>query len=341
MTHPQVTLPNRKVVIEKLMGEPIPFSPDAYKTAPAKSPTSPVSSDVVTPRKPIIHFYVCDYGNTRVKEVADTFVKMLLQNGAMVWTERYSTHQPGFSVKAAALQTSADFFFQIHSKTAGQSHVRMYLNGIPRRFPLSDAISRMTFLWKLRTGALTEMECHCLSYKSIEIALKEFAQLDDFSIEAIQKTVRDKPADAAQEILIARNRLDQARSMIETYKNVSGPWKMEEGSLLARIVAIPIYRGLTQPFKTLLLDVIGQMQAKLDRMTQMLPEGDDESSGEDEDDGITIQVRDTNRPIPNSSWGTMLESFGDTSDGLDDEPENQIGQNSLERMQFLVGISGL
>ena len=116
MNHPPIiTRPNRSIRID-----PNPLSPKdntkspvtLFQNAFSRNNQSPQSGgSIKVPRSPNVHFFICDYGNTKVKSFSEIFINLLIQNGINVYIEKYLTNQPGYQVCAASLNTQADFFF--------------------------------------------------------------------------------------------------------------------------------------------------------------------------------------------------------------------------------------
>ena len=121
--------------------------------------------NALQPRAPLVHFFVCDHGNAKVKSFSDNFIELLISNGIKVYPELYLTHQPGYKVRAASCITTADFFFQIHSKTAGPGHVRLYYDGQPQRMTIQEAVTHIWSTWRMKCGALTKDEVDSLSHE--------------------------------------------------------------------------------------------------------------------------------------------------------------------------------
>jgi hypothetical protein len=88
-----------------------------------------------------VHFFVSDHGNAKVKVLCDQFIDALTSNGISVYAERYLTHQPGYQVRVAALNSLADFFLQIHSKTTGPGHVRLYVADQSKQMTMDEAVA--------------------------------------------------------------------------------------------------------------------------------------------------------------------------------------------------------
>ena len=168
-----------------------PFSPvGLVQPSSVKTPSSMVQ---LVPRAPVVHFFVCDFANAKVKTFSEQFIEQLTQNGVKVYTERFMTHQPGFQVRAASLNTPADFFFQIHSKTAGRGDVRRYLNGQPRRMTREEGVAEVWAWWRLKSGALSREEVDVVSGEKMAWLLKEFADVDceAMALDELQKSLRD------------------------------------------------------------------------------------------------------------------------------------------------------
>lgn len=342
-TTPTITRPNKNInllqpsiQIEKALKSPDPtsqpFSPLFFqKNSTPKSPT--LSPNAIIPRPPVVHFFVCDYGNAKVKTVSDQFIELLVQNGIRVFTERYATHQPGFQVRAASLNSSADFFFQIHSKTAGPGHVRLYLDGQPKRMTLNEAVSDVWAWWRLMCGAITKTEVDFLSQEKLKFALKVFAGLnaDDLIIDNLQKEIRSAIAakcvdyQLVERMSMIESSLSEGRRQILSQKSVALEWTREPGQILTRCLPAPVLRGLSQPLRDLLLALLDQTANKLSVLSKIISKYKIESPMHDEvpisssvqiENGPDIEIPIDGVPGPGLSWGAMLESIDDDDFGM-------------------------
>lgn len=337
--HPVVTRPNRMVVVAP-MKKPIIVTSSGSSQQPqqgltqqqmmnsALSPSSP-SGNRVVPRAPVVHFFICDYGNAKVKTVSDQFIELLVSNGIKVFTERYATHQPGFQVRAISLNSTADFFFQIHSKTAGRGHVRLYLGGQPRRMTIEESVSDIWAWWRLMCGAITQQECDLLSKEKISYALKNFAGLDEsvLNIDELQIEIRkgiannDIPIELLERIKYLLDIVSDGKKTIMMQKQVCLDWPHEPGAEITRCLSVPIIRGLSQPLKELLLAMIDQTLAKLQTLEGIIKKYG-VSSPDMPQDSLEIPVEngpEVEIPIdgqqPGLSWGALLESVRNESFG--------------------------
>ena len=333
---PTITRPNRTIVISGPATGGLSFqSGAASKGLTAQqlfnsvlSPSSP-SSNQVTPRAPVVHFFVCDYGNAKVKTVSDQFIQLLLTNGINVFTERYATHQPGFQVRATSLNSSADFFFQIHSKTAGRGHVRLYLGGQPRRMTIEESIADIWSWWRLMCGAITQNECDLLSKEKIDYALKHFANLDaaELKIQNLQLEIRkaianlEIPSELLDQITTLKELVSEGKKAVASHKQVSLEWPREPGAELTRCQSVPIVRGLSQPLRDLLNVMIDQTLSKLQVLEKIIKKyGVKQPTIQP--DSLEIPVEsgaEGEIPIdgqqPGLSWGALLESVTNESFG--------------------------
>ncbi|EAX87709.1 hypothetical protein TVAG_009140 [Trichomonas vaginalis G3] len=293
---------------------------------PPASP--PMSPNVLVPRAPVVHFFICDYGNAKVKSISDHFIELLVSNGVKVFTERYATHQAGFQVRAASLNSSADFFFQIHSKTAGRGHVRLYLSGQPKRMTVEESVRDVWAWWRLMCGAVSNIESEVLSSEKLKYALKVFANLDSelINIDSIQTEIRNSianhlvPLELLQQIQAIENMLSDGRRNVLTQKVMRIEWTNEPGQQLTRCVQMPVIRGLSQPLKDLLLAIIDQTISKVQKLENIVRKYGVATPPPPEtilpvSDGAEVEI-----PIdgqqPGLSWGTLLESVKDESYGM-------------------------
>ena len=151
---------------------------------------------------------------------------LLMQNGIRVFCERYATHQPGFKVRAASMNTNADFFFQIHSKTAGPGHVRMYFNGQPKRMSLEEAVSDIWAWWRLMSGAISKEEAECLSDEKVRYALSTFSSIteENMPMDALVTEIRASIANGKvfpsllDKIRIFEESLNDGKLQLTTFK---------------------------------------------------------------------------------------------------------------------------
>ena len=200
-------------------------------------------STAVIPRAPVVHLFVCDNGNTKVKALADQFVTLLTSNGIKVFAERFVTHQPGYQVSAASQNTNADFFFQIHSKTAGPGHVRLYRDGLPNRMTAEEAVAYVWSWWKVRCGALAHHEVEVAGCDKVNFLLKEFCNLGDAekTFAGILKSVRDREPLVFERIRDFERMLEEGRSRVVHARAVASEWPREPGEQLARCVAHALF----------------------------------------------------------------------------------------------------
>lgn len=289
-----------------------PPSYQARSPDPAlKSPQSPSAGSSVTPRAPVVHFFVCDHGNAKVKAVTDQFIEMMSENGIKVYTERYTTHQPGYQVRAASLNSPADFFFQIHSKTAGAGHVRLYVGGKPKRMSLAEAVSHVWAWWKLASGAISRDEADVLSSEKLAFLIREFAGFEG-SIDELGARLRDGDVNVIEELQDAEVGLVEGRQRVTKTPPIACEWVRERGGQIQRCPQLPHVRGLSAPLKELLIAVIDESLVKVRRMMDiaatiapMMVEADEE----EEADEIEIEVEHTRGDA--TGWRMMIESLDD------------------------------
>lgn len=254
-----------------------PFSPLMFFQR--NSQTSPsYNSTSLIPRAPIVHFFVCDHGNAKVKALAEQFIKLLTDNGINVYVEEFLVHQPGYQVRAASLSSFADFFFQIHSKTAGPGHVRLYEGGQPNRMTTTEAIAKIWSMWRSKCGALSPEEVDLLSKDNLMFLLKEFgnivpqnldiASLQSQARESIENGISVKPLiDKLHEFEAT---LNDGKAQILTSKTMSFEWKKEPGKVLDRLNSQPPIQGLSQPLKEILIEVVKQTSQKVRAIIDVL-----------------------------------------------------------------------
>lgn len=302
-----------------------PFSPVAFfqNTMSRNSPQSPsVSANSLTPRAPIVHFFVCDNGNAKVKALTDQFIELLVNNGIKVYTEGYLTHQPGYQVRAASLNTDADFFCQIHSKTAGPGHVRLYFNGQPKRMTMEEAVADIWAWWRLKCGALSKEEVDVISREKILYVLKEFASIEpqnlDYSAiqaqgrEAIERgsavhSIIEKLHDFESTLLGGKNR-------VMTTRTIATEWVREPGSQLTRCLPMPIISGLSHPLREVILNVIEQSLNKCQSLMNIFVKYNITTPPPqlyEEENLREIPIDGPERPSDGSSWRMMIESIDD------------------------------
>ena len=295
--------------------------------------SKPVSSDspnpnALIPRQPVVHFFVCDHGNAKVKAFTDQFIELLTENGIKVFPELYLTHQPGYQVRAASFNTTADFFFQIHSnsfKTAGPGIVRIYIDGQPQRMTTQEAILYVWSTWRLKCGALSKAETDSLTPPKILYLLEHFADIkpDSVQIEEIQKQLRDAIANG-QSTTQCFNQLHTIAEILENGKNklsevklINSEFKSEPGVLLSRCPNVPIVAGLSAPLKEVLISIIEQTQKKVSILISIAQNHAVNETEQfiDEEDSIELEIPDDQQQST-SNWGLMIESVEDHQTSL-------------------------
>jgi hypothetical protein len=310
-------------------GRVIHFGPNSTDSlSPRSSPFSPVSPSPQSPptptslpsRAPIVHFFVSDHGNAKVKSLTDQFIELLTKNGISVYTERYVTHQPGFQVRAAALNSTADFFFQIHSKTAGPGHVRLYIAGQPKRMTMDEAIANIWSWWRLQCGSLTRDEVELLSREKTLFLLREFANLDskDFDLEVIQTQAKAAMENGEScELVFDRIRefdaiLQNGKARVLSTRIAGTDWVREPGLQLQRLLPAPRAVRLSQSMKELLVSIIEQTMTKVRSISELLQRYTAESPaiGELEETEIPIEGEGGS-----SSWRMLIESLDEDNVG--------------------------
>lgn len=327
---PIITRPNRNIHFSQASdnsqnGQPYQntFS-FSFQKNPAQQVKSTQPGVLTISRAPVVHCFVCDHANAKVKILTDQFIELLTKSGIKVYVERYLTHQPGFQVRAASLNTQADFFFQIHSKTAGAGHVRLYMNGQPKRMTKEEAVSAVWSWWRLRCGALTKDETEVISNEKLFSLLKDFGNIDKdaLNFNLLQQQVRNC-LDSGSNIeptlttlIDYDNALKDAKTKISSAPTMSTDWSFEQGVVLQSCQYQQIQVGLSQPLKSLLILIIDQAISKcqgiksvIDRnyrekqpMENAMP-NDDENLNE-----IPIDINNDQGARDGSSWQMMIES---------------------------------
>ena len=293
-----------------------PFSPLGVGAmrAPA-SPSSPlVQPGTMVPRAPVVHFFVCDFANAKVKAFSEQFVEQLVENGVKVYCEKFLTHQPGFQVRAASLNTMADFFFQMHSKTAGRGDVRLYVNGLPKRMTREEAVAEVWAWWRLKSGALSKEEVDVISDDKIRWLLKEFADVGS-DIGEIQVSVREAImnrtglAKFSDQLRECESLLVAGRSKVAAARCMNTEWVREPGAQLNRCIQMPVVSGLSPPLKELLSCVIDESLAKVRALIEIVererPNVREEEDVEERAEEIPIG---SVSPHDGSMWRLMVES---------------------------------
>ena len=301
-----------------------PFSPlgGAAIRKPA-SPGSGLAHGGILPRAPVVHFFVCDFGNAKVKTFSEQFVDQLVQSGVKVYTEKFLTHQPGFQVRAASINTAADFFFQIHSKTAGRGDVRLYLNGQPKRMTRDEAVAEVWTLWRLKSGALSKEEVDVLSEERILWLLSELADVNPsvIAFDEIQIEIREAIANRTglskvlDKLRESETLLLSGKTKIAATRGVGVDWNREPGAQLSRCLPMPVISGLSPPLKELLNAVIDQSLAKVQALIELVErEKPSVKEEEIEDHADEIPIEGTSAHDV-SVWKMMVESVDEDQIG--------------------------
>ncbi|OHT15128.1 hypothetical protein TRFO_42707 [Tritrichomonas foetus] len=282
---PQVTPPNRNILLSKVSTDSAtpqpsnsPFSPlSFFNFRQSMSPSAP-SGMTLIPRAPIVHFFVCDYGNAKVHALTDEFIQILISNGIKVYTEKYLTHQPGFRVQAESLNTKADFFIQIHSKTAAPGHVRLYENGKPKKMTKEEAVSTIWSNWRCKNGALSSEEVDLLSKEKLVYLLKEYANIEPQNLDISSLQIQSR--DAIERGICVRNltekmreielNLRDSRTRLISTKLMSFAWSKEPGAQISRIIQSQPMHGLSQPLKDVLISIVDTTLRKVKAIIDLL-----------------------------------------------------------------------
>jgi hypothetical protein len=218
---------------------------------------------------------VCDQGNAKVKTFSEQFIEELMHNGVKVYTERLPTHQPGYQVRAASLNSNADFFFQIHSKTAGPGHVRLYVDGQPKRMTRDEAIAEVWSLWRLKCGALTREEVDLLSAERLLGVLKDVGNVDPpaLNIGKIQSDVvrafenDEDPSQFLDRLRECETLLLDGKTRITAMRVMGTDWHFEPGAQITRCLPMALSAGLSLPLRDALLLIIDETLQKVRSLT--------------------------------------------------------------------------
>jgi hypothetical protein len=298
----------------------MPFLGLVQRSVPQQSVAAP--NRILTPRAPTVHLFVCDYRNIKVKNLTDQFLEQLCGQGVKVFTEKYVAHHPGFQVRAASMNSTADFFFQIHSKTATSNRVRIYEQGHPRRMAVSESVAWVWAWWRAKCGALSKEEISVISSEKISLLLKNFVGLDEkeLGIEDLQKRIRtiielgQNPEDVMERIKEVEGILMEARVRVATYTPIAIDWAKEPGAQLQSCPDLPIVSGLSQPVKDFLNQVIEKAVIKLYGLEKIVADYTARGTFAD-NDGFEIPVGDGDRMVSVDSgreigsWRMMIESM--------------------------------
>lgn len=335
---PIITRPNRSIHFSRSVED---FQSKQNYTQPLTLSFSRNASQQVKPpppgtlqisRAPVVHCFVCDHANAKVKILTDQFIELLTKSSIKVYVERYLTHQPGFQVRAASLNTQADFFFQIHSKTAGAGHVRLYLNGQPKRMTKEEAVAAVWSWWRLRCGALTKEETDLISHEKIFAIFKDFLSIDSkivnlTSLQQQIKTCLENGSDIQPVLSLFsdyENALKNAVSKINQTPPISTDWIFEPGTVLQNCSRQNYEVGLSHPLRSLLLSIIDQTLKKCRGLKGVIDRNYIQKNiGNNKLNGIGIDDEELNNEIPidelnndqrdadGSLWQMMVESVGE------------------------------
>jgi hypothetical protein len=203
---------------------------------------------------------LCDFKNSKVKSTS----------------EEFSHHVPGFQVRASSLNSQADFFFHIHSKTAGSRQVRLFVNGSPMRMSLEESIAKLICLWKFRCGCLSKEDCEILSPSKVEMALSLFAGIskEDMNIEEDQQSLRvciennEDAGNVCEKIKMKIDKFSSQKVDIDSFSSISLDWD-KEGKIVNHIEFQPLVRGMTTHFKDVLKLIIESCIDKLEALKRL------------------------------------------------------------------------
>ena len=313
LNNPQVTLPTHEIRL---------FAPNNdHNTFLLQNllqrQSSPSSSQSIHPRSPVVYFFVCDYANAKVQTVTKDFKEKLLNNGISVFIETYDKHQPGFSVRASSMNCHSDFFFQVYSKTAAKSHVRLYENGHPQKMSMNEAVATIWAKWKVRCGALSAEEVDLLSKESLINLMKEYAKIEPQNLDISSFQVQCREAidkgiclrsltDKAKEF---EAMLNDGRQKILSQPTMPFNWKKEEGKIITKFNQIPITQGLSQPLKDVMVSVIDQTMRKIKAIKALLEQHVENSPPPKEESFYYNQLTNGSEKISDgSSWKILVQT---------------------------------
>lgn len=341
---PQRSSPVR--IVDKNGSSPLTagFSPVAcfqavFNSKPAEEGES--NPNALTPRPPVVHFFVCDHGNAKVKAFADQFIDLLVENGIRVYPELYLTHQPGYQVRAVSFNTSADYFFQIHSKTAGPARVRLYIDGQPKRMSIQEAVVYIWSTWRLKCGALSKAEVDSLSTERMNTLLQTFTDIkpEDLNIEPLQAELRsliinNTPVSSVlNKLNTSTEILEAGRQKIQSMRVINSEWKSEPGTVLSRCLPMQIISGLSVPLKEVMLSIIDQTLRKVSTLKNIAQKyvAIEDPRSPLEDDSPELEIMD-DTPQSQTNWNLMLESVEDHHQSLSSLGDHAIGSSGLMAM---------
>lgn len=299
---------------------------------------SKTTNPLITPRSPLVHLFICDYGNTKVQMLTTSFLKALTQNGINVFLETFEVHQPGYIVRAASINTQCDFFFQIQSKTVTTFNVRFFYNNQPKKMPMNQAIGCIWSWWRLKCGCLMMEETDMLSNDKILYLFKEFANIEphQLNIEELQikaRSVIDNDENSLyliNELKSLKMKLNEGKNEIFKYKTISSEWKFEKGTIFKRLPNnYHTNIGLSKPLKDIMTLIISKTVAKIDSLINILFENLSNRSQNDED----IQIGSFDDHQSENSWQSMLDSLDDHGGSMHISSFGEASHNSLEVMQ--------
>ncbi|EAX95092.1 hypothetical protein TVAG_204340 [Trichomonas vaginalis G3] len=297
--------------------------------------------NALTPRPPIVHFFVCDHGNAKVKAFADQFIELLVENGIRVYPELYLTHQPGYQVRAVSFNTNADYFFQIHSKTAGPGRVRLYIDGQPKRMSIQEAVVHIWSTWRLKCGALSKAEVDSLSTERLITLLGVFADIkpENVNIEPLQAELRQSILNnqSVSPVLTKLTEfteiLETGRQKVNSMRVINSEWKSEPGTVLSRCLPTQVISGLSVPLREVLLSIIDQTLRKVSTLQSIAQKygTTEETRMKLEDDSPELEIID-DTPQTQTNWNLMLESTEDHHQSMPSLGDHVIGSSGFLAM---------
>jgi hypothetical protein len=275
---------------------------------------------LLLPRAPVVHFFICDFGNAKVKTFSEQFINQLAQNGIRVYAERFMTHQPGFQVRAASINTTADFFFQIHSKTAGPGHVRLYVNGQPKRMTMDEALAEIWSSWRVRSGALCKEEIDLLSSERIFWLLSGFAGIDESNlrVEELQISIRDRITDGRDmhDVFDGLKEMEavllDGKAKIANCRPMNSEWIFEPGMQISRIVPAATCHGLSPPLKDRLSRMIDVYLKKTSALLNIVEKRLNAATTHPlVDDDMELETPIESPGYDTQVWRMLVESYPD------------------------------
>lgn len=269
-------------------------------------------------RQPVVHLFVCDFKNVKVKEFTDICIKVMSENGIKIYTDFHMKHHPGYQVKAASFNTQADFFFQIQSKTARLGLVRLYVHGKPQKMNLKTSISYIWNSWKMYCGALSEQDVETLSSKKLSYIFKRFIglEIDYTDIQEVQEKLRlalnNKLLENNIEESLIKYRKDlmSGRDTLLNLPDVSCLSCLETGGVIQKCTISPVILGASEPLKNVLKNIIEMTLCKVDSLLEIYNNNFleiDKTSLKNDSMNVDLSIDSE----PQMNWSLIVESYED------------------------------